>query len=249
MVTGGKSIQRTLQDGPAMSRNSLKQSLKSLFHRFPANMGNSFWKYNTILHILAMALTFIIVVNDIDWIYFRSSKAHYYLQPFFFPAVIFGGLIPFIAPVIMYIYGRKKKDRRTVNTAFAVGQAAIIGLVISSFYKAVTGRVPPEIFDDLPVADISREFRFGFWRGGIFEGWPSGHTTVAFAMSLTLIMLYPKNMRVRYLALAYAMYIGFGISTNIHWFSDFIAGAFIGTAIGLTVGKSFYGRYIFGSEE
>jgi hypothetical protein len=26
-------------------------------------------------------------------------------------------------------------------------------------------------------------FRFGFWRGGVCWGWPSSHTTIAFAMA------------------------------------------------------------------
>ena len=41
------------------------------------------------------------------------------------------------------------------------------------------------------------------------------------------------------LSLAYAVYIGIGVSMTIHWFSDFVAGTLIGTAIGTTIGKSF----------
>jgi hypothetical protein len=37
----------------------------------------------------------------------------------------------------------------------------------------------------------------------------------------------------------HALYIGVGVSMTIHWFSDFSAGAIIGTAIGAVVGKSF----------
>ena len=42
------------------------------------------------------------------------------------------------------------------------------------------------------------------------------------------------------MVIAYALYIGIGVSMTIHWFSDFAAGAFIGTAIGAVVGKSFW---------
>ena len=34
-------------------------------------------------------------------------------------------------------------------------------------------------------------------------------------------------------------YIGLGVSMTIHWFSDFAAGAILGTIIGLVVGRSF----------
>jgi hypothetical protein len=37
----------------------------------------------------------------------------------------------------------------------------------------------------------------------------------------------------------YAFLIGLGVSTNIHWFSDAVASAFIGYAIGKTVGTGF----------
>jgi len=58
-------------------------------------------------------------------------------------------------------------------------------------------------------------------------------------MALTLWTLYPRSALVRSLALIYAFYIGLGVSINIHWFSDFVAGAIVGSLIGCVVGKSF----------
>ena len=40
-------------------------------------------------------------------------------------------------------------------------------------------------------------------------------------------------------ALVYAFYVGFAVSVTIHWFSEFAAGAIIGSVIGMTVGGSF----------
>jgi hypothetical protein len=40
-------------------------------------------------------------------------------------------------------------------------------------------------------------------------------------------------------AITYALYIGLGVSMTIPWFSDFPAGAVLGTAIGTVVGKSY----------
>ena len=49
--------------------------------------------------------------------------------------------------------------------------------------------------------------------------------------------LFPKQRWLGYLAIAYALCIGIGVSMTIHWFADFAAGAIIGTAIGTVVGS------------
>jgi hypothetical protein len=59
-------------------------------------------------------------------------------------------------------------------------------------------------------------------------------------MAMTVWMLFPKNKIIRFTALVYALYIGIGVSvTSIHWFSEFVAGAIIGSVIGIAVGKSY----------
>jgi membrane-associated phospholipid phosphatase len=88
-------------------------------------------------------------------------------------------------------------------------------------------------------ADMSHIFQFGFLRGGVFWGWPSSHTTIAFAMAVTILMLLPKQRWVGCVAMAYAFYVGIGVSMTIHWFSDFAAGAIIGSAIGPWWGRAF----------
>jgi membrane-associated phospholipid phosphatase len=62
-------------------------------------------------------------------------------------------------------------------------------------------------------------------------------------MALTLWFLYSKNTKVKTFALLYALYIGVGVSMTVHWFSDFVAGALIGIAIGTVIGKAFRERY------
>ena len=108
--------------------------------------------------------------------------------------------------------------------------------LISSAYKAITGRAHPA---HVVGADISHVFQFGFLRGGVFWGWPSSHTTIAFAMAVTVFTLFPKQRWLGMAAILYAFYVGIGVSMTIHWFSDFVAGAIIGSVIGVVVGKSF----------
>lgn len=124
-----------------------------------------------------------------------------------------------------------------------LGQAAFLGYLVSIFYKSLTGRMPPPFHFSGESAgfliDNSRDWNFGFLQHGIFWGWPSSHTTVAFAMAFSIIYFYPKNKTLCILAFLYALYVGLSVSTNIHWFSEFVAGAIIGAVAGATVSKHF----------
>jgi membrane-associated phospholipid phosphatase len=186
-------------------------------------------------HLAAIVLTFILVRSGFDWFYFRSTRDPN-LWHWMFPAAPIGGLVPLILPLTLIVSGIILRDTKIALAGWGIGQAALLGSLISSAYKAVTGRVhPAHLLGD----DISAGFRFGWLRGGVFWGWPSSHTTIAFAMAMTVFTLFPKHRWLGLSALAYAFYIGVGVSMTIHWFSDFAAGAIIGTIIGVVVGRSF----------
>lgn len=123
---------------------------------------------------------------------------------------------------------------------WALTQAAALGWTVSAIYKAFTGRIQPPHGLVTTLVDTSRDWNFGFLQHGVFWGWPSSHTMVAFAMAFALIGLFPKRKDVFFASLFYAIYIGLSVSMRIHWFSEFIAGAIIGTVVGTIVGKSFY---------
>ncbi len=201
----------------------------------PGNILRSFRGRNLLWHFLAIGATLLIVSSGFDWIYFEATRP---FAGYLFPAVKLGWRVPVIFPIALYIFGYIRKDLRAICGAYSTAQAGFIGLLVSSFYKAFTGR-PGLRHSALTMTDTSREFHFGFLKGGIFFGWPSSHTAVAFAMSAALWTLYPGNKAVRCVALLYAFYIGVGVSMTIHWFSDFVAGAIIGTTIGATVGNVF----------
>jgi membrane-associated phospholipid phosphatase len=215
--------------------------MRALLYRLPRNIANCFRGYKFAWHILAVAVTYILVASGFDWFYFESTRSAA-LRTILFPAVLLGGILPVLVPLMLLAAGKIKKNQKIVNAAWALGQAALIGLLISSFYKAFTGRVQPSYFNSM--TDISRDFMFGFFRHGVFWGWPSSHTTVAFAGAVTLCVLYRSRKSIAYAALIYAFYVGFGVSISIHWFSDFVAGVIIGTVIGVVVGKSFLNRFL-----
>lgn len=216
---------------------SICRNMKKIFFHLLENVRTCFSLRYIPWHVLAIISTVVIVETGFDWKYyllFRNSN----LQVYLFPAVVIGGLLPLCIPIILYAYGKVKKNLVYVWSAYAIAEAAFLGSLISSFYKALTGRVQPPHFGEL-VQDISHGFQFGFFRHGIFWGWPSSHTTIAFAIAVTVCILFQKEKFLRYFALCIALYIGLGVSISIHWFSDFVAGAIVGSVIGVVVGNSF----------
>src|SRR5882724_2287374 len=180
-------------------------------------------------HLLAILLTVILVTSGFDWFYFSATRSPVLYQ-WMIPSAPIGGLVPLVLPLTLILTGYITLHFRIARIGWAIGQAELLGSLISSTYKAFTGRVHPALHE--AGTDISHDFRFGFLRGGMFWGWPSSHTTIAFAMAAAVFTLFPKKRWLGWLAMAYALYIGLGVSMTIHWFSDFVAGAIIGTVIG-----------------
>lgn len=212
--------------------------MKTLFHNIGRNIVDIFRGKNLLWHLLAIVSTYLIVISGFDWRYFQYFNGTE-ISRILFSAAIVGGLVPILAPTALFIIGKIRKNGKLLDTGFALLQSVILGWSISSLYKTFTGRAHPEIVGT--ITDITHTFNFGIFRG-VFWGWPSSHTTIAFAMAFTLWNLYPKNKTVRILSLIYALYIGIGVSMTIHWFSDFTAGVIIGTVIGTVVGKAFKAR-------
>ncbi len=198
-----------------------------------------FTSYNLLYHIAAAIFTYICVTSGFDWFYFNATRSPE-LQFFMFPAVIIGSIGTLMILVILLLIGIIKKNHKILKTAFALIEAVLISIIIITIYKALTGRAHPPYILDMFIkrTDISHIFNFGLIKNSVFYGWPSGHTAASFAFATTIYKLYPKN-KIKYLALFYAFYVGIGVSTNIHWFSDFLAGSLVGTAIGTTVAKDF----------
>jgi membrane-associated phospholipid phosphatase len=183
---------------------------------------NIFRGKNLIWQGILIALTAFFVLSGFDWWYYETTR-NSVLQTIGFTAGMAGFLVPITIPFLV------RRGRS------AVIQAGILGLAISSSYKVFTGRVGlPHIAQAI---DSSHIWQFGILRGGAFQGWPSSHTSVAFAMSVALVMLYPEKKWLRYVAIGYALFIGLGASVAFHWWSDFVAGVILGSIIGIAVAK------------
>jgi hypothetical protein len=206
-----------------------------LFSTLPRNVIACFNGRMLAWHLTAIFLTVALVVSGFDWQYFLATRSPM-LRSWSWPAVRIGGLLPMALPLTLLTLGFVARSAQTRLIGWAIFQAEVIGGIIAAGYKALTGRAHPT--HDAGV-DLTHVFRFGLLRGGVFWGWPSSHTTIAFAMAVTVFKLFPKQRWLGYLAITYAVYIGLGVSMTIHWFSDFVAGAVVGTVVGHVVGTNF----------
>jgi membrane-associated phospholipid phosphatase len=211
--------------------------ITTVFYGMDRHMAGSF-TYNYGLHyIVGIGATYGLVESGADWRWYKNAKDHPWIPNTGRISVAAGPIVSAAVPLGLYLYGRSERDIDLQITGLALGQAAIDAAVITSVLKAFTGRPGPQ--HHLGSNDYSDDFRFGFLRGGIYQGWPSSHTAAAFAMATTLIGLYPDNTAIKIGGLAYAAFIGIGVSTNIHWLSDVVTGGLIGYAIGTIVGDDY----------
>jgi membrane-associated phospholipid phosphatase len=217
--------------------NSGKVPITKLFYKMDKNIVGSFKCNYGLNYVIAGAATLGLIATNIDWNWYRYTYQNKWIYNTGYSAYYVGQVAPFVISSGIYLYGRSLENNELQITGLAVGQAAILGFSMSIFLKVLTGRVQPIYLKD--PDDVNGDFRFGFLKGGVNNGWPSSHTCTAFAMASSLIALYPDNTAIKIGALTYATYIGIGVSTNVHWLSDVVAGALIGYAVGTTVGKSF----------
>lgn len=116
--------------------------------------------------------------------------------------------------------------------AVAVGEDGLAASIIASgiitpFIKWAVGRVrPAETSDPTNFHPFDHSYSF-----------PSGHTTQAFAVA-SVISAHYDSLAISVPAYGIATLVGYARHQhNAHWTSDIVAGAVIGTTVGLTVVK------------
>jgi hypothetical protein len=174
--------------------------MKQFLTMLPGDLIGCFKGRMIIWHILAILLTFILVLSGFDWRWFLATR-NPALRLWMWPAVGIGGPIPLVLPLILFAIGIIARSAKVILTGWAIGQAELLGALVVVAYKAITGRAHPA---HNVGTDISHVFHFGFLRGGVFWGWPSSHTTIAFAMAVTVFTLCPKQRWLGFVALLYA---------------------------------------------
>lgn len=207
----------------------------ALIKHLPGNFVACFRNAALVWYGLAALLTYGLVMSGTDWSYYLATRG-LWLQSVSMFAAIGGFFLPVVIPAALYWWGWMRKRALLMRTGGASAQAVVLAWIISSLFKAFTGRTQP-YFHTIGTVDISRDFHFGFWEHGIFWGWPSSHVSVSCALAAVLIIYLRGRAVMQLLVLLYALFIAVGVSVSIHWLSDALAGIIVGTLVGLTVGK------------
>ena len=104
--------------------------MPELFHRLLRNVIAIFSGRNLLWQALAILLTIVIVRSGFDWTYFRWTRGDAFAR-LARPAILIGTFLPLTAILILLLAGAAGKNRRLLTTAWALGQAALLGYVIS----------------------------------------------------------------------------------------------------------------------
>ncbi len=209
------------------------------------NAAHAFSGSNALLHISAVAGTFLVVESGLD------TRVHnlFVRNTFFDKASHFGVREGAIFPVVLggslLGSGLIGGSSRLASAGSAVLEASLLAICTSTALKALTGRRGPEpevYFDNR----ASKTFRLGFLRGGVYHGWPSGHMLANTAAVTSLLAYYEDSTWLKIAGGTYLGYLFLSVishgKSSMHWFSDTVAGTLMGYALGTTVGRDFRER-------
>jgi membrane-associated phospholipid phosphatase len=193
----------------------------------------------TLIHAVAILGTWFLMTTGVDWLYFVYVLNNFSNELLYLTDVL-GFIIPGVIFVVsVFILFLDSEKLRRIYAEAAV-YAILLSLSLSTILKAFTGRVSPPHHhhgQELILIDNSHGFNFGFMNQAVIGGWPSSHATVAFALAVVFVLLLSKRWYLSMAVLASATFVGLGVTISFHWLSEFVAGACLGTVIGLVVGR------------
>lgn len=139
----------------------------------------------------------------------------------------------------IYVAGRAGENARVQSLGLHSVESIVFADMLAGAIKMVAGR-------QRPFVDIKNPYNFQLWRGfsgDQFRSFPSGHTTTAFAFASAFTretqFFWPHaGFLVGTIFYGGAGLVGVSrIYNNMHWASDVLTGAAIGTIVGLHVVK------------
>lgn len=153
----------------------------------------------------------------------------------------FGGSYEAFALAAFGGYGLVFKNEKMQTTTLLATQAYITGAALESVVKVLTGRTRPSSYADDVRARATFLGPFSSKTGKDNSSFPSGHTTVAFAVATVFLLEYSNKPWVPILAYSSATLIGLSrITENKHWATDVFAGAVVGFLAGRNVVNNYH---------
>lgn len=145
---------------------------------------------------------------------------------------------PFIplAVAVFLILGARILAGRPLTEIYTTSLICSISLIMAEAtkdqLKFIFGRLWPETWIlNNPSFIHDGAYGFNLFHGGAgYASFPSGHTSVTCAVVSVLWILHPK-LRALYVQVALTVAVGL-VGANYHFFSDIIAGAFVGVSTG-----------------
>ena len=213
----------------------------SPFDHLGKNMLGSAFSWPLGFHMLGGALTYRLSMegNDLKVARFAARQNEIAYGCAFMPGMMMGTFGPFLIPGYMYFIS----DNKTLNNTGAVAvQATAVAFLYNNILKAISGRAHPDAENN--TGELSRDFKWGFGRRGVFYGWPSGHSMTNASLAMSIASYHRDNPWVVAGCGLYAGYIAtsmvLGAKGEAHWFSDAVAGTLMGASIGWYIGNTFY---------
>jgi membrane-associated phospholipid phosphatase len=157
----------------------------------------------------------------------------------------FGGVYERYTLASFAAYGIIFKKPKMVTTTLLATQAYLTGAALENVMKFLSGRTRPSYYS----ANVEAEPKFlgpfskitkNSNNTNQYSGFPSGHTTIAFAAATVFAREYKDKIYVPIIAYSAATLIGLSrITENKHWATDVLTGA----AIGFMAGKNIVNNY------
>jgi len=199
-----------------------------------------------LFHLSAVAGTLLIIESGLDTRVHNFFARNTFFDKSSHPGVSQGAVFPAVLGCGVLFSGLIGRSSQLISAGSSVLQASLLAVCYSSALKALTGRPGPEPLI-YPNNKASETFRFGFLRGGIYHGWPSGHLLANTAAVTSLFYFYGDKTWLKIAGGTYLGYLFLSVishgKSSMHWFSDTVAGGLMGFAIGSSVGRDFRRRW------
>lgn len=213
----------------------------SPFDHLGHNMLWSAFGWPLAFHAVGGGATYLLSTNDIDLSVakFAARQSGLAFNIAFTPGMMMGTFFPILVPGYMYFFS---KNKTLNNTGAVAAQATAVAFLYNNILKAISGRAHPVAGEN--TGELSRDFKWGFFRRGVFYGWPSGHSMTNAALAMSIASYHQDNPWVIAGCSLFAGYVAtsmvLGAKGEAHWFSDAVAGVLMGASIGWYIGNSFY---------
>jgi membrane-associated phospholipid phosphatase len=133
----------------------------------------------------------------------------------------------------VYFYFKKRDVILAKKGMFLFLSVSLSG-IISGIIKVTAGRARPKLYFNDNI------YGFDWWHFNTYayNSFPSGHTTTGFAVGVAFALLFPKY---RVYFILFGFLIAFTrVGITVHYLSDTLFGALIGTITSIYLYKKFY---------